>query len=1854
MATLISGRYEILGKVGQGGMGTVYKARHTGLDTIVAVKLLPAELARDPELVARFRREARVMAQLKHEGIVKVFDIVEEDSRYYLIEEFIDGPDLGQQLRTLGPLPIGDALRTACQLARALVYAHGRGVVHRDIKPSNVLLEQGLSHRALLADFGIAKVEGTSEQTQTGTFLGSARYSAPEQLGYGSSKGKRRRIDARADVFSLGLVVFEMCEGRQFFAEMDVHEIIGHAVYGSDPLEPAFTQPVSGALVAALRRALERDPDRRYQSMREFLAQLEQCAGELADEEKTVVDRSLLVESDFSPDVSDQELERRYQALERERQRRQTLAAETEARAARHEATTVGAGELASDLFEEAAGLQERGASALEDSQFGQARELFEEATERFKKAASNAQIARALRDAEQARTATGEARAAAEREGASVNAETLYRRALELQNEGDRAWSREAHTDARAYYTEAHALYEEAGHAARRERQRTGAERARLALSALREEAEGAHAADLSATHWSDAEAHQRRAETEFADGQYEAAQRFFRAGADAYERALREAREAQARQRVLGARDGAQRAEAAARKAGAPRHAAPTHGAAVQALQRGEAALQGAAFDDAAAAFADASRIFEEAATQATAARAREEERAAALAAQARARDAASGASDARSHAEAECERGAELVRQGEGALEAESYRAAAAAFDEAVAVYGEAAAASAAARRREAEERARRRAAALAARARARDAASGASDARGHAEAEYERGVELVHRGDGALEAEDYDAAAAAFDGAVVAYGEAAAVGAAARRREAEELARLRGEAEAAREAACAAARKASDAGARGHAQYTEAESAFARGTHALELEDYRGAAAAYADAAIEYQRAAVVAAEIHQREVEERERQEREAAAARAHALEMAAVASAARQYAPGEYRDAEALFRRADGALGRGSHREAAASYAEAAEGYARAAAAAQAEAERRQAERDEQRRRAEMARARALEAARESEGAQTLAPEAHGRAERSFAHGERAFAAGEYTDAAESFALAAKGHEAAAVAAAETARREAEERERLRQEAESARARSVQAAAAAADARSRAPEAWERGEGAHGRGEQALADERHADAITAYDEAAAEYAAASSTASEARRREAVEAERRRQAEVERERQRLEVEEERQRREAESARQSASEAAAGAAEARHRAPDSFKRAEQAFRRGEKARRARMHREAVTAYREARTEYARSVAEAAAVLQREIEERERTQTSGPPLGSAAPTRVDARHVPDPQPAATGEHTVVTDHTVVAAAPQTAGTLLPGAAGVPVGEDSELSGVESPLARGTAARGRAPWIVATAAMLALTIGGVVWMRYEERAAPDRSVPVEPDKGVIPRPIPQELAWAEIAPMAEELQIAEGESLRFDVAIADGSRLAGLRYVWLLDGEASAEGASWQYTPGFDAAAAVAREIRVRASWQDRVVERAWRVLVTNTNRPPAIASAIPAGDVVEVAAGAEQSFSVVTSDPDLPHGDELTITWERNGTVVGSGPSWVLRDPAAIDTEVRVTVTDGEGASAPAHRWTLAVAAANRPPRIARRDPPTDTVTVREGGRVAFGVQAEDPDAGDELRYAWRLDGEEVGRGTRWEYRAPATLDAEVHHSVAVDVTDAKGVAAKSQKWQLEVTFAPPEIASYRPATRTISLDEGAPAEFSVAGRAADPRAPLQVEWTIDDARVRGADRERLALPDGLDAGTHTVAARVVDGRGLRSDAHRWTVRVAAVRPPVEARIEPPAAAGLSESEVRKWLRRYEEGFERKDVALLSEIGVVTSTSQRESLEKILEHYKQLDVAITKETIDMEGDQAVVSFNRVDTDESGKPIEIPERFTFRLRKGPDGRPVGTRVTR
>jgi beta-lactam-binding protein with PASTA domain len=263
--TIIDGRYRVLRKLGSGGMADVYCAEDQQLGRRVALKLLYRRFAEDDNFVERFRREASSAAGLNHPSIVSIYDRGEWDGTYYIAMELIEGRTLKDVIREHGPAPPDAAVDVAVQILRAARYAHKRGIVHRDLKPHNVMVDD--EGRVKVTDFGIARA-GASDMTETGSIMGTAQYLSPEQA-------QGEPVDARSDLYSIGIVLYEMLTGRvPFDAESAV--TIALKQVSETPIAPMDLNPeVPPALDAVVLRALAKDRAGRYADADEFIAALE-------------------------------------------------------------------------------------------------------------------------------------------------------------------------------------------------------------------------------------------------------------------------------------------------------------------------------------------------------------------------------------------------------------------------------------------------------------------------------------------------------------------------------------------------------------------------------------------------------------------------------------------------------------------------------------------------------------------------------------------------------------------------------------------------------------------------------------------------------------------------------------------------------------------------------------------------------------------------------------------------------------------------------------------------------------------------------------------------------------------------------------------------------------------------------------------------------------------------------------------------------------------------------------------------------------------------------------------------------------------------------------------------------------------------------------------------------------------------------------------------------------------------------------------------------------------------------------------------------------------------------------------
>jgi serine/threonine-protein kinase len=257
------GNYEIVDRLGRGGMATVYRARQTNMQRDVAIKVMSDELADDPQFIARFELEAQVIANLQHPRVLPVHDFGHEGELFYLVMRLIEGDTLYQRLLN-GPLTLSVTNKFLGQIAEALDYAHNQGVIHRDLKPNNILLDQW--DNVYLMDFGLAKMLAASQQlTASGAMLGTPAYMAPEQW-------RGDPIDPRTDIYALGVILYEMVTGRLPFESDTPYSLMYKHLHDAPPSPREFLPNLPAAVEQVVIQSLTKEPGERFQTAGDLAA----------------------------------------------------------------------------------------------------------------------------------------------------------------------------------------------------------------------------------------------------------------------------------------------------------------------------------------------------------------------------------------------------------------------------------------------------------------------------------------------------------------------------------------------------------------------------------------------------------------------------------------------------------------------------------------------------------------------------------------------------------------------------------------------------------------------------------------------------------------------------------------------------------------------------------------------------------------------------------------------------------------------------------------------------------------------------------------------------------------------------------------------------------------------------------------------------------------------------------------------------------------------------------------------------------------------------------------------------------------------------------------------------------------------------------------------------------------------------------------------------------------------------------------------------------------------------------------------------------------------------------------------
>lgn len=275
------GQYRITEKLGEGGMGEVYKAVDTMIDREVAIKMLRPEIARRPDLLQRFRAEAITVAKLNHAGIATLYNFMRHDEDYFMVMEYVPGRTLEEVERERGALPWQIAVPLFEKILDAIQPAHEVGILHRDIKPANIMLTTWGAIKVM--DFGIARMLGAARMTKQGSMVGTIEYIAPERV-------KGRESNARSDIYSLGVVLFEMLSGRLPFQSDSEWELMRCHLQEPLPSLRDLHVDVPQEIENIVRRSTAKSPDERFSSCDEFIQALRSASGNFSIDKKAIID----------------------------------------------------------------------------------------------------------------------------------------------------------------------------------------------------------------------------------------------------------------------------------------------------------------------------------------------------------------------------------------------------------------------------------------------------------------------------------------------------------------------------------------------------------------------------------------------------------------------------------------------------------------------------------------------------------------------------------------------------------------------------------------------------------------------------------------------------------------------------------------------------------------------------------------------------------------------------------------------------------------------------------------------------------------------------------------------------------------------------------------------------------------------------------------------------------------------------------------------------------------------------------------------------------------------------------------------------------------------------------------------------------------------------------------------------------------------------------------------------------------------------------------------------------------------------------------------------------------------------
>ena len=1822
MARVISGKYEEIERLGQGGQGVVYKVRHAEQKTTFALKAIPAYLLSTPSTVGRFEQEALVLGRLRHRNIVQVLGNGRDETLglIYIVMEYIQGKTLKDYLQDKGPLSLPEVLEISRQIADALAYAHAQSpsVIHRDIKPTNIMIED-FSGRVVLLDFGIAKEldDARESHTRTGFMIGTWKYSSPEQL-------RHEPLTGSADVYSLGMVMYEMYTGKQFFAGLEEPAVLSRVLNDEREHDPYFARPTMPEFVGLVKKAIAKSRDRRYRRMADLLNDLEACWWAL-DEEKTKTiflngpiavkpfvpqppppangptkqgaDESRGATSDHSAsqlgvqdlDAIDAEIRR----LQGERQRLAILSLQTTVREAREVAEQTGALQWAPVEFAQGRTQEDNANTHLRETQYALAQENFERALASFLHAREAATKAELRNRVEQVRREVETAKGDADRHEASTHASISYDRALSSLAAAETQFQQEAYEEARKLYAEARNQFEDARDLAYRETRREEACSAQTEASTAREAALREGADTLASTLVEEARRNEQQAAAALEREEFTQARALYLAASQKYGHAQRQAHiGGQTQGKVVHAAQAAEEAQKRVLAIGGDADAQPSYRQGLEAQRRATLYQESREYSKALEAYKHARHLFNETAKLLLATLQRTAEtmqrRVETVRVNAESVHAQEKALIAYEHAQA-------LEKRGNDLLVEQSYQQAIHCYEEAQRAFDEA---------RESVVKEALREQVTFQQRQAQSAKKAAHEAQAEilAPDTFTRGTETEAQASAAADRGDFTAAQRLFEDAEQYYTRAENQARAERRQRWQRVMRSAQKALAAQEHV-----RSVDPSIENHPQYREAAELYERAQTHLADEQYEHAERLYQEVQLHY--------EALSRVIEE-ERLSQTVTQAREHmvrAREAAERAGANQdrtrrqwQYATNTATTAQEREQQGDLADAVTLYQEAEQQFITITQDIAEHTAH---EAVRR--------------RQRATDAKRKTESGRSLAEQAEVRVFSSELYrqalheetkGEEALVGAKWEEAEAHFARAQEQFKVAL--------EEAQRRKTAKDVAELAKRKAITTRDEAEKKRAAElfPERFREAVSLVFRAEQALQQSSFADAQREFTAGHQLFVQLHNDA-KARGQQIKDAEDltrimlppERDAQIEKKPPASERSSDEEPTRVRDATERKQDAEAKDATVVFPVPLPAQKTEDLVHlEGKRA-------DVPSAYqiisdRVFRSDILRKYSVMAVGL----------------LAVAAGVYLALRSSKDLTPRIIAETPRLEEQVVV--------------------EEGRKQTFTVTVQPAKSKRLRYEWYVGESKRE--TTSEPQWTYepgYDESTETAKSITVVLREGeqererrvwtnVVVQNQPQPPRLRRLSPAGEQpLKAAAGEELTFSVEVSDVDNDAG-EPSWSVDGKLLGQGASQKIRiPAEGESHTVVAQVTDTAGGTDTLE---WTITV---QAPPQAAPMHP--EIVEVTPAVEKQILVeegrkqtfkVTVQPAKSKG--LRYDWyigesKRQTT---SEPQWIYEPGYEEGTETTksVTVVLREGEQERDRRVWTNVVVQNRPqpPKLQRVSPSGQTIEVNSGEELTFSVEVSDVD-NDAEEPSWSVDGKPLGQGTSQKVRIPAEGES---HTVVAQVTDKTGGIATT-KWTVVVPSArSPQIVEARPKGTEIVTTGGQEIVFSVIVEPSlqgQGKANIQVEWDVDGVVRQSLESPQFRLLEER-AGSHTVLATAINRDGVRSKPKKWLVKV---RQAQGVKIE------LSKEEVRDWVERYRRAIEQKDSQALERLGL-DKAEARQTIDDVKKSEEvSVKISMSDQDITLEGNpatEAKITFIRWDIRDGTRTAPGTVRYTVEKR--------------